>query len=296
MENEQIVKIRIDKIKLRDPKEGEGDYNPKIENDPFADMANIRSHLGGVDPNSNPCMTVLLLFQQTLDKVPALHRDIIAKLAEQKAASPTATLIPDTPRRRSPAVSPEGDARSSDAPPDLIEAYQPPRGGSNVSQADQPAEAPNLPAISKPDPEPQATPQLKAAPSTNEAPPVDGAPAQHVNNRRRRKEPKSWELEAHKLYETGKYTQKVIAEMLSREFQTPLDQSQISKAKDRVRAWKGEPKPARVPKENRPRKYNVNPQKLQQVVEAGSPTLAEQMERGPVPISNGLRTRRKANE
>src|SRR5271157_2410368 len=84
-----------------------------------------------------------------------------------------------------------------DAPPDLIEAYQCSMGGSNVSQADPPAEAPNLPPVSKPDPGPQATPQLKAAPSTKEAPPLDEAPAQSENNRKRRKEPKPWELKAY---------------------------------------------------------------------------------------------------
>ena len=183
-----------------------------------------------------------------------------------------------------------------DAPPDLIEAIKSLMGGSNVSQVDRPAEAPNLTAVSKPDPGPQATPQLKAAPSTNEAQPLDEAPAQPGNNRKRRKEPKPWELEAYKLCEMGKYTQKEIAEMLSREFHIPLDQSEISKAKDRVAAWKGEPKPARVPKENRLRKHNVDPQKLQNVVEAGGPTLAEQIERGPAPLGNRMRTRRREND
>ncbi len=89
-----------------------------IESDIFADMADIRLRMGRVDPNSNPRMTALLLFQQTLDKVRVLYRNIIAKLAEQKAASPTALLIPDTPLRRSPAVNSEGDTRSSDAPTD----------------------------------------------------------------------------------------------------------------------------------------------------------------------------------
>ena len=89
-----------------------------IERDIFADMDDIRLRMGGVDPNSNPSMTALLLFQQTLDKVRVLYRNIIAKLAEQKAASPTTPLISDTPRRHSPAVSPEGDTRSSDAPTD----------------------------------------------------------------------------------------------------------------------------------------------------------------------------------
>ena len=89
-----------------------------IESDIFADMADIRLRMGGVDPNSNPSMTALLLFQQTLDKVRDLYRKIIAKLENQKAASPTALLIPDTPRRRSPAVGPEGDTKSSDAPTD----------------------------------------------------------------------------------------------------------------------------------------------------------------------------------
>jgi hypothetical protein len=267
-----------------------------IERDIVADMADIRLRMGGVDPNTGPTMTTLLLLQQNLDKVRNLYLKIIAKLENQRTTPPTALLIPDTPRSRSPAVSPEGDVSSSDAPPDLIEAYHSSMGGSKVSQADRSAEAPNLPAPSKPDPELQATPQLKAAPSTNEAPPVDEAPAQHENNRRRRKRPRPWEETAYQLWEAGKYTQKEIAEMVSREFGRPLDQSQVSKAKDRVAAWKGEPKPARVPKENRPRKYNVNPQKLQQVVEASSPTLAEQMERGPVPISNGLRIRSKKND
>ena len=181
-------------------------------------------------------------------------------------------------------------------PLDLAEACKSSMGGSDVSQADRPAEAPNLTAVSKPDPGPQATPQLKAAPSTNEAQPLDEAPAQPGNNRKRRKEPKPWELEAYKLCEMGKYTQKEIAEMVSREFGRPLDQSQVSKAKDRVAAWKGEPKPARVPKENRLRKHNVDPQKLQNVVEAGGPTLAEQMERGPAPLGNRMRTRRREND
>lgn len=183
------------------------------------------------------------------------------------------------------------------APPaDLIEAYQSSIGGSNVSQADPPAEAPNLPAASKPDPGPQATPQLKAAPGTNEAPPLDEMPAQPGKVRKRRKEPEPWEQEAYKLCERGGFTQKKIAEMLSSEFHIPLDQSQISKAKDRVRAWKGEPKPDRAPKENRPRKHNVDPQKLQQVAEAGGPTLAEQMERGPAPLGNRMRTRNRGKD
>ena len=267
-----------------------------IESDIFADMADIRLRMGGVDPNSNPSMTALLLFQQTLDKVRVLYRNIIAKLAEQKAASPTALLIPDTPLRRSPAVNSEGDTRSSDAPTDLIEAYQSSMGRSDVSQADRQVEAPNLPAAAKPDPEPQATPQLKATPGTNEAPPLDEAPAQPGKVRKRRKEPEPWEQEAYKLCERGGFTQKKIAEMLSSEFHIPLDQSQISKAKDRVRAWKGEPKPDRAPKENRPRKHNVDPQKLQHVAEAGGPTLAEQMERGPAPLGNRMRTRNRGKD
>jgi hypothetical protein len=266
-----------------------------IERDIFADMAEICLQMGEVDPNSNPSMTSVLSFQQTLGKVRKLYLRIIAKLENQKTALPTALSIPDTLRRRSPVVSPEGDARSSDAPPDLIETYQPPRGGSNVSQTDQPAEAPNLPALSKPDPEPHI-PQLKAASSTNEAPPVDEASAQPRNNRRRWKVPKPWEETVYQLSETGKYTQKHIAEMVLREHGVLLGQSQVSRAKDKVRAWKGEPKPARVPKENRPKKHSVDPQKLQHVVEAGGPTPAEQKERGPAPLRNKMQTRRREDD
>jgi hypothetical protein len=47
-------------------------------------------------------------------------------------------------------------------------------GCESSCDADQPAETPNQPAVSKPDPEPQATPQLEPAPSTNEALPPEG--------------------------------------------------------------------------------------------------------------------------
>ena len=89
-----------------------------FESDLLTDFADFYSRTGGMDPNSDPSKTIIVIAQQTLEKVRALYRKIIAKLENQKTTSPTALLIPDTPRRHSPAVSPEGDTRSSDAPTD----------------------------------------------------------------------------------------------------------------------------------------------------------------------------------
>jgi hypothetical protein len=61
-----------------------------------------------------------------------------------------------------------------DAPPDLIEAIKSSMGGSNLSQTDPPVEAPNLPAVSEPDPGPQAPPDTEAAGPT---PPAGNQPS-----------------------------------------------------------------------------------------------------------------------
>ena len=93
-------------------------------------------------------------------------------------------------------------------PSQLTEESESSRTRSDAADGGRLAEAPNLPAVSKPDPGPQATPQLKAAHSTNEAPPKQ--------TRKPKKEPLKWEFEAYNLCKQGKWTQKVIAEMLAR--------------------------------------------------------------------------------
>lgn len=119
------------------------------------------------------------------------------------------------------------------------------------------------------------------------------APPRAKEKRRVEKEPLEWEREAHEMWKLGKWTQQDIAENLSRRYHIPLDQSQVSRAKDKVAAWLGEPEPRRVPRGDRPRKYNMDPQKEQHVIEDDRPLLAEQTEARAIPIRNGLRMRRK---
>jgi hypothetical protein len=107
------------------------------------------------------------------------------------------------------------------------------------------------------------------------------------------KEPSRWQLLAHELCKKGKWTQKEIAKMVSKECDVLIDQSMVSRAKYKVEAYNGMPKP---PKSSRPttrRNHSVDPQKLQHVLEDKAFPISDQR---PAPLRKQLNRRREKKD
>jgi hypothetical protein len=111
---------------------------------------------------------------------------------------------------------------------------------------------------------------------------------QAKGTRKRAIAPEPWKMQAFKMCQQGTWTQGQIAEMLSREFHTPIDQSQVSRAWSEVSKYTGEPKAKPSRESPAPKKYNVDPQKLQHFVQDDAPTLAEQKDSSRPPLRNHM--------